>query len=321
MGDTVKDQSATSHVEARLRAELARSDRALGGVTPILSHLLASPGYSLVNEDIVARVRGMLSDLARQLFVCAWGKGAESSPSGHSIDALEEELLSNGPVLSHLYSLAMEGHLTQRLAQRSSLDPSLSPLLQELIASDDDEIADMSMRTLAAQSRFIQAQRRMSLPLLELPALILTSVTQLAETHIQPVRRAKSGDQSPVSFGHLRENYDEASTRLGLMTRLAAAMRKGVVAALELDHAGLALFTTALATLTRQPRDISVLACHERQAARLALALRAAGLDEIAIERQFLLLEPAERLPRNIADIAPQKAVSLLSGSRLWQKS
>ncbi len=110
----------------------------------------------------------------------------------------------------------------------------------------------------------------------------------------------------------LQLGYDEAASRLGLLARLVAAMRRGVVAALALDHAGLALFATALAAHTRQPRAASVLACHEGQGARLALTLRSAGLSLPVIERQFSPVEPAARMPRAIGTLTAERAAALL---------
>lgn len=324
MGKTIMDQAATTpapaQVKAMFQAELARGDRALSGVAPVLSHMLASSGHALVNEDVVARLRGMLADSACQLLDAGQTEASQSRPSQKSIESLADHLAENGPILSHYYALAMEAHLARRLEQRSGLDPVLTPLLQELIASDHSETADLAMSTLAAQSRFVQAQRRMSFPLIELPARLFHRVLQSWKSWTQH-SKLPDGVSQQAAETKLRGSYDEATTRLGLLTRLTGSMRKGAIAGLELDHAGLALFATALAVLTRQPRDLAVLACHDRQAARLALGLRAAGLDQNAIERQFLLLEPAERLPRELGEIDPEHAAYLLSQSTAWRGS
>ena len=49
------------------------------------------------------------------------------------------------------------------------IDPVLTGLVQELIASQDSGVSALAMQALAAQSRFVQSQRRMELPLGELP--------------------------------------------------------------------------------------------------------------------------------------------------------
>lgn len=299
MGDVAMERTGDKSVEAILKDELARENRALRGVAPVISHMLESSGHALVSDAIVARVRGMLGDLAHQLLA------AGDAPEQAAVDRLADSFASDTAILSHLYAVAMEGHLTDRLEQRSSVDPVLSPLLQELIASDKPIVAELAMATLAAQSRFMQSQRRMALPLGELPS-------DLFAYTIARFEAAKVGERDARSAKSIKANYDEGAGRLGLLARLVQAMGKGSIAALELDHAGLALFASAIASRSRQPRDLAVLGCHEHQAARLAISLRAAGLDAAGVERQFLLLEPAEMLPEGIASVSPERARELL---------
>jgi hypothetical protein len=45
----------------------------------------------------------------------------------------------------------------------------LSPLVQELVAAKEGDMAALAMTVLAAQARFMQHHRRMELPLGELP--------------------------------------------------------------------------------------------------------------------------------------------------------
>jgi hypothetical protein len=155
------------------------------------------------------------------------------------------------------------------------------------------------MSTLAGQSRFAQSQRRMELPLGELPAELF---------HACLARIPAS-----AALAQVQAAYDEATSRIGLLARLVAAMRRGAVAALALDHAGLALFASALAEAARHPRPGVVLACHEGQRMRLALLLRAAGQGAASIERQLGLVGPAAHLPRALADLAPGRAAALLA--------
>lgn len=316
-------QAATSisgediSVERLLKEELARGDRSLRGIAPVLAHMLASHGNSMVSDAIVARVRGMLEHLARQLLAAErpemQGSHARANPEpAEAVEALGARLAADHFVLGHSYVLAMESHLAERLERRTSLDPVLSPLLQELIASEKPAIAELAMATLAAQSRFIQSQRRMDMPLAELPAELLLAVIECWQNGA----RDRDGEGVPeTAVDRLKQSYDEGASRGGLLARLVSAMGNGAVAALELEHAGLALFATALASLTRQSRDNAVVACHESQAARLALAFRAAGLDAEAIERQFLVLEPGISVPEVIGEIAPDRAQAILARS------
>lgn len=316
-------QAATStsgeltSVEGLLREELALGDRSLRSVAPVLAHMLANNGNVMVSDAIVASVRGMLEHLARQLLAAERadkpGSTAHDLPqSAEAIDALAARLASDHFVLGHSYVLAMESLLADRLERRASVDPVLSPLLQELIASDKPAIAELAMATLAAQSRFIQSQRRMDMPLAELPAELFLGVIECWENAARESDRARI---PKAAVDRLKQSYDEGASRAGLLARLVSAMGSGALAALELEHAGLALFASALAAFTRQPRDNALIACHESQSARLALAFRAAGMDADAIERQFLLLEPGVRVPQVIGEIAPDRAQAILAKS------
>ncbi|MEL6878599.1 MAG: hypothetical protein AAGL68_10945 [Pseudomonadota bacterium] len=304
------DRSAQSAIETILRDELTRGDLALSGVAPVLTHMLSGSGGSLVSEAIVARLRGMLGHLAHQLLT---SKSTDYCPD--EADRLTNFLASDGAVLSHCYAIAMEGHLTERLERKASLDPILSPLMQELIASDSAEVAELAMTTLAAQSRFVQTSKRMEMPLAELPAEVFQCLLQLWAQ--APIVAGADSDKAAMkrSLADLRAGYDEGAARAGLLARLVSAMRGGSRAALSLEHAGLALFSTALSALTRQPRELAILSCHERQSARLALSLRAAGMIESEIEQQFAILHPEQQLPSGFDHMLPDRAQTLISQS------
>lgn len=300
------DLADSGAIEAAFRDALARETRALGAAVPVLRHMLASEGHRLVSEAILARVRGMLADLAAQLLAAAAGRDPairlplDAERGAH--EALAEALAGDALLLAHCHALAAESVAAERLHQHHAIDPVLSPLLQELIAAAEPVVAELAMNTLAAQSRFIQSQRRMALPLSELPAELF---------HALAARHLPQGEATR----RLHEAYDEGVTRLGLMARLVSAMRRGAIAALTLDHAGLALFASALAGLARLPREAAVLACQEGQGARLALMLRSAGLEAEAIAPAFALLDPAARAPQGLEDIAPERARMLLGAA------
>ena len=73
------------------------------------------------------------------------------------------------------------------------------------------------MSTLAAQSRFVHGQRRMELPLGELPAELFHRLIGTVQTEAQDA----------AALRRLQAGYDEATGRLGLLARLVAAMRRG----------------------------------------------------------------------------------------------
>jgi len=198
--------------------------------------------------------------------------------------------------------------LTQRLHARLGLDAVLSPLLQALIASPDAATAGAGMSLLAAQARFTQAQRRMQLPLGELPAdLLHTALVALRG------RSELSLAQIDAAERRICEKFDEGRSRLGLMTRLILGMGGGAHVALSVDHAGAALFLTALGIANGQDRALAVISTNEVQVARLSLALSAAGLKAPAIEEQFLALHPDIALPEGFEAIVPDRAAAMLA--------
>lgn len=308
------NQTSDRSAEDALLDELAQGDAVLGTLRPILRHLVANDDHSLFNDEIVARVRGMIGDVARQLLL-ALAEAAELDDAqgllGERQGNLVGSFLDNPALLGHAHALALEWQLTERLQKRSNVDPVLSPLLQSLMASGDAGIASSAMTVLAAQARFVQAQRRMELPLSELPGdLFHAALITL---------RAQAGDaedgETAKAEERLRAGYDESRSRLGVISRLVTGIGGRAAEALAIDHAGVAIFLTALAIGSGQDRDLAVLSTNDRQLARLALALRASGLKPDALEEQFLYLHPDLALYEGIEQIRPDRAAALLQSS------
>ncbi|KEO91511.1 hypothetical protein EH31_02250 [Erythrobacter longus] len=308
MGKMAIDRSQSTLVDAFLRDEMARGNRALRSVAPVIGHMLDSEGPSLFGDAIVARLRGMINDIAAQ-FVGELPLNPENSEMLKAlVDVVAQQLASDETVVDHLYSVALEGHLTAKLKQTASIDPVLSPLMQELIASDKPEIAEIAMSTMAAQSRFAQSQNRMEMPVGELPFEVFSRVLDLFEA--APLGAGKHHIDAAIA--KLKRAYDEGAGRIGLLARLSSSMHGGAIAALDLSHAGLALFASAMASLTGQPREHAVFACHEAQIVRLALMLKAAGLSAHAIEGQLAVLGGTKPLPDGFAALSQSVAQDTL---------
>lgn len=314
MIETVMMQSSEAPVEELLRAELAQGDVVLGTIGPVLGHLLANHDHSLFSDEIVSRVRGMVGDVARQLLVARAEAANAIDPRADAEGKRGEltmRLLANSRLVSHCHALALEGHLTGRLENRSAIDPVLSPLLQALIASDEAGTASTAMAALAAQARFVQAQRRMELPLGELPADIFHAAiaTWLGD-------EGGSLDETVArAVEQLRKSFDESAGRIGLLARLVTGMGAGSRAALSIPHAGAAIFLTALAATARWDRDLATVVTNDRQLARLALSLRAAGLKPREVEEQFLHIHPDIALPDGFEMLRADRAASMLEAS------
>lgn len=310
MTDAPADPVNPEAVEGLLRADLAHGDSLIGTIIPIMRHLVASDDHSVFSEEVVARTRAMLEDAARQLLV-ARGEAADAG-NPHEVDpdelaALVVQLCADAGMLAHVHGLALEWQLCERMHARLGLDPVLSPLLQALIASNDEGTAASAMNLLAAQARFAQSQRRMQLPLGELPA------DQLHAALVALSRHAGGDAASAAAERTICQSFDEARGRLGLLSRLVLGMGGGATAALSVEHAGVSMFLTALAIANGQDRSLATLSTNEGQLARLALALSASGLKPQTIEAQFLAIHPDITLPPGFENLGPDRAAAILS--------
>lgn len=314
MDDAVTTLSSEAPVETLLRDELAQGDIVLGTVAPVLTHLLANHDHSLFSDEIVSRVRTMIGDVARQLLTAQAEAAENGDPRGYAERhraRVTEVLLTDSPLVSHCHALALEWQLTARLETRNAIDPVLSPLLQSLVASDDSGMASTAMAALAAQARFVQHQRRMELPLNELPADHFHQVLAI----LIEQGGAADAEAALAATTRLREDYDESAGRIGLLDRMVHGMGAGALAALSVSHSGVAIFLSALSSATRQERELTVLATNDRQLARLALSLRAAGLNPGAVEEQFAYIHPDVALPEGFDALRTDRAQALLATS------
>lgn len=309
MNEEIQTAIPLETVERALAERLRSGDAVLAATRPILRHLLANRDQALFSDEVIARVRGMIGHVARQLlFARAEALGAADPAQfvAREHDALAALLFDDVAILSHCHALTLEAQLGEQVQRRSAIDPVLSPLLQELTASTEEQMAASAMRVIAAQARFMQAHRRMELPLAELPGDLFHKALLLLRNH------AADDDSAAQAEVDLRARFDESQGRIGQLTRLVMALGRKASRALAIDHAGLALFTTALAMASGQDRNLAILSYGENQLARLALALRAAGLSQGAVEEQFLYLHPDAVLSPGYERLTPDRAAALL---------
>lgn len=300
--------SDASAAELSLRQDLARGDLVMDSIGPVLRHLLASQELSFFADDVVAAVRGMVIDIARQLLsaVSQMQGHADLQPNPSLVEALSNTLIEQGEVLAHVHAIALEAQSSARLEARLGLDPVLSPLLQALIGANAAEVSSTAMALLAAQARFVQNRRRMQLPLEELPGDVLHLV-------LQAMRKLPGTANHEAAAAKIRAGYDESLSRLGLISRLIAGLGGGIMAALSISHAGVAIFLSALAHASGQDRDAIVLTTNETQVARFALALRAAGLKQNGIAEQIEALHPDANLRLAFDAMTSDQAAQLMA--------
>ena len=312
--DPALTDAATSEEAAALREALGDGDAALRHVAPILAHLVAMPDHSLFSDELVARVKGMCHHIARQTLRAqakATGEAGREAFADKHGPALAAQMYRKRSILLHCHSLALEWQLAARMEAQFGLDPALSPLLQELIAADDPSVASAAMASLAAQARFAQTQRRMELPLAELPGDLFHEALVAWREYVGDGR----SDAMIRAEAKLRNSYDEGATRLSLLARLIAGMGEAHREALDMERAGVALFVTALALGSGQSRNRAILSTHEGQASRLALGLRAAGIDMEHIKAEMLRMHSDLQPALAAGRLSRSEAKSLLAGT------
>jgi len=294
--------SAPLAAEDPLRAGLARADRALAAVPPVLRHLVGQGEPGLFTEAVVAATRGMIDSLAAALLRADGARGPAA------VGPLVARLTGQDRLLAHCHALAIEARLTEHLAAEAAIDPVLSPVLQGLIGSDDPEVAALAMNCLAAQGRFVQRQRRIEAALEDLPADLMHDVLlAYADT---------GGPEAGRVAAALRDGFDEARGREALLSRALLASGGGLATALDPAHAGVALFASAMALATGVARRSVVLSLVEGQGPRLALMLAAAGLDGAGIEVVADLFHGSDPGLRDAAGLGRDHALALLAEHR-----
>jgi len=313
MMSATRTETSIEAVETLLRDELVQCDAMISTATPILRHLLVNEDQALFSDEVVARVRGMMTDVARQL-LHAWAAASTIADRSAFLNEREDELaaalIDEPALLAHVHALTLEAKLALHLQTRCNIDAVLPPLLQELVASKDDVLAGSAMAVIAAEARFIQHHRRMTLPIGELPGELFHKTLLALRS-----QAGESDEDAAAAERALREAFDEAHSRLGLLSRLIMRMGKAAPRTLDIDNAGVAMFATALAMATDQERGLTVVSFSDRQFARLALALRAAGLKQPAVEEQFLFLHPGITLPEGFDKLSADRASLLLASS------
>jgi hypothetical protein len=258
----------------------------------------------------------MFLDVSRQLVIALAEAAGHAEPEAwahKAADELAHALTDNPAFLEHFHTLALEWQWTERLAQRRALDPVLPPLVQARMGSDDAQVSASAMNLLAAQARFCQHQRRMQLPLGELPGDLLHIALMTMRTYAGGDGNADAYAQ--IAERNVRSRFDEARGRIGLMRRVLDAMGERVEDALTLDQAGVALFLSALARGSSQTREAVIMATTDSQLMRLALALRASGLGGDAAAAQVLAFHPDAVLSPGFALPGADQAAALLAAA------
>ncbi|WP_379550556.1 hypothetical protein ACRAQ7_12470 [Erythrobacter sp. W53] len=295
-----------------LSEALARNNTLQPKLGPMLELLLSSQDQTLFSDAIITRIRGMLLSIARHVLrhqAEAMGERAADAFVFARSEDLAVQLSTHQPLILHCHALALETQCMDRMQSLYGLDPVLTPLIQDMISSEDAGLASAAMALLASQTRFTQFQKRLELPLTELSADLFHSVLTTwhgasDETDVDSLARAET---------KLRSEFDEGKSRISLLDRVISTLGGAGDQTLEIDQAGVSLFLSAIASSVGMRRDQAALATHETQIARLLLALRSTGRKPQDCEAAVLRIHPEAEVPYGLDQIGTREAKAMMS--------
>ncbi|QWC58084.1 hypothetical protein F7D01_14320 [Erythrobacter sp. 3-20A1M] len=286
--------SLASNQQEALRDALREERRASEWAAQALPRLIAG-GDQLLGQDIVARVEGMVASLADQL-----ANALRTEDRQEFAAQIRGELAFDTELVAFLHALAMEFRATARLSRDAGLDRVAPPELRALSSGNSPTPSRLASSAIGAQARYLGDMIAMRLPLPELPA----------EMFDRLVSRLDVCDAA----GPLRAGYEEGETRLTLLSRLATSGPAFDRPAMDCRRSGLALFLTRLADGSGLDRTSISLALGSPSFTRLALAMRASGMDIADIGCQCALLAPYASLPAALEDVEPEEAKTIIAG-------
>ena len=297
------EQTAES-VERVLRDELVRGDAMIATARPILRHLLANDDHALFSDEMIARVRGMMTRRRR---------AAAVRPGRRRRSARPRRLCRRAA--GRAGAGAVRGHRVPRprpcADARGAADRAAAGAQRHrpgALAAGPGAGRGEGRRHGRRWRWPCSPRRRASAA----PAADGAAARRAARRPVPPgaAAAARAGRRGRRAGGRdaerqLRDDYDEGAGRLGLIDPAGHGHGpEGARARWRSTTPGWRSSSTALAMASGQERDLVVLSFAERQFARLALALRAAGLKQQAVEEQFLYLHPDVALPDGFDDAA-----------------
>jgi hypothetical protein len=202
-----------------------------GASGALLRPLALGQADGSLGDGVVAHVRGLLEDVARQLVEALAGAAHAGGTcmEGGAQAAFVALLASNGTFLGGLHALALEWRLTARLEERQGIDSVLTPLLLAALAveaegSEDDTPLALARGLAGAQFRFCLDSRRMRLPLGELPPDLFRIALAALHLHASGLPAADRDDahsRAIIAERSLRLRFDAERGRLALLRRFA----------------------------------------------------------------------------------------------------
>lgn len=298
---------------ALLRQAEVQARQAMAVPALVRQHLLPESAQAL-REDDLSLTGGFAESIAARLSEALAG----SDDAGRTGEMARHVVISHGPTIRLLHARAIEARLCRHTGLIGLNIPELPPRVETQVADAQDELSEAAMALIIAQSRFLSRAQAFVIDLDELPPEILHGLVRLALAWLQD-----QPGTDPVALGlagnALLQGFDERRGRPHRLMRfchLFTLPRAGDDWALA-DN-GPSLVMAMLERVSGLPSDLLFDMLRDADLARLAVVLRACGVDaDIATRLLQELAMLASLRPEDVATSADLRALTTEDAARL----
>ena len=138
-----------------------------------LSDVIGSRVSVLLQDGMIARTCGLLTHLASQLMVAPANLADPEACYKRQLAVLAS-LIDHQDLVVYCHALALEYHQIYQLKYNVDLDLLLSPMMQDLVTSSDQETAQLAAEVLASQMSFLSDMTHMRLLISNLPSNLVS---------------------------------------------------------------------------------------------------------------------------------------------------
>lgn len=259
-------------VGALLRQADAQARQAMAVPALVRQHLLPENAQAL-REDDLSLTGGFVESLAARLAEALTGVAE------HSAGIARHVVLENAPTMRLLFARAIETRLCRQSMLVGLATPELPPRVEAQVGDAQDELAEAAMALIIAQSRFLSRAKSFAIDPEELSPEILHDLVRSCLAFMQahsgtdPLRLSEAAEAFLLGFDERRGRPH----RLMRFCHLFELPRGGDDWSLA-DN-GPSLTIAMLARTSRLPSELLFDMLRDDDMARLAVVLRASGLE------------------------------------------
>ena len=259
-------------VGALLRQADVQARQAMAVPTMVRQQLLPEQAQAL-REDDLSLTGGFVESLVVQLAKALTGS-AELGP-----DIARHAVLAHAPTTRLLFARAIEARLCRQSSLLGHGTPELPPRVEAQVGDAQDELAEAAMALIIAQSRFLSRAQAFAIDTDELPPETLHGLVRSCLAYLQ-----ERPDSDPLELNRAAaaflQGFDERRGRPHRLMRFCHLFELPRSAeAWSLAENGASLTVAMLERTSGLPADLLFDMLRDADLARLAVVLRACGLE------------------------------------------